>query len=100
MSSISPTPQQWKTTLHFLGTNEETYLPGTVLLRDGEMVLDIPGGSGPYLIVGRVRENAFAGVNTGRGRANVEAKWANVGGMYVGSWIEDGYEYLFSFELA
>jgi len=84
---------------HFINADEDDYLPGTVLLRDGEMVLDIPGGCGPYLIVGKAIGHRFEGMNNVRGSTTqVTARWADVGGMYVGVWQEGGSEYLFSFE--
>ena len=84
---------------HFVNENEVSDLSGTALLRDGEMVLDIPGGYGPYLIVGRAIGQHFEGTSSVRGRSNrVEARWADVGsGLYVGVWYEDGEEFLFSF---
>jgi hypothetical protein len=89
---------------HFLGAGEDpedSYLPGTVIVRDGEMVLEIPGGYGPYWISGKARETWFEGKNSYPQRTyETAAKWALVGGTYVGIWIEDGFEYLFSFELS
>ena len=85
---------------HFIGAKEDSRLPGTVVLRDGEMVLDIPGGDGPYLIAGKARKHWFEGMNSHSGRRyDVDAKWADLGGTYVGKWIEYGNEYLFSFDL-
>lgn len=85
---------------HFLGAKEDSDLAGTVIVRDAEMVLDIPGGNGPYLIAGVSRNHWFEGKNGAYGRQHeVDAKWADIGGVYVGIWIEGGYEYLFSFVL-
>jgi hypothetical protein len=85
---------------HFLGADEDSYLIGSVVVRPGEMVLDIPGGYGPYLIVGADRGHRYEGVSSVRGRSNsVSARWADVGGLWVGVWHEDGEEFLFSFEL-
>jgi hypothetical protein len=86
---------------HFVGGDEEDEeLTGTVILRDGEMILDIPGGWGPYLIIGKLHGSRFQGPSTARGRSKrVEAAWADLGERYVGWWIEDGLKYLFSFEL-
>jgi hypothetical protein len=85
---------------HFLGADEDSYLPGTVLRRTADMVLEIPGGYGPYHIVGRANGHAFCGTNDHPDREyEVEARWADVGSHFVGIWIEGGYEYLFSFEL-
>ncbi|MFL5242703.1 MAG: hypothetical protein ACJ8FY_11400 [Gemmataceae bacterium] len=85
---------------HFLSDKENSELTGTVIVRDGEMVLNIPGGYGPYLIASKSHEHRYGGTSTVRGKSNrVEARWADMGWMYVGVWVEDGCEYLFSFEL-
>lgn len=85
---------------HFLGADEDSHLPGTVIVREAEMVLDIPGGYGPYLIVGKLQKTWFAGANSLHGREyDVDARWANVGDAFVGLWVEGGYDYLFSFSL-
>jgi hypothetical protein len=85
---------------HFLGTNEDSFLSGTVLVRPGDMVLQIPGGDGPYHLVGKARKHWFEGTNSDPNRRyEVDAKWAELGALYVGMWIEEGYEYLFSFDL-
>jgi hypothetical protein len=79
---------------------EESELPGTVIIRGNEMVLDIPGGYGPYLIIGIAREHWYEGTNSAHGRnQNVSAAWARIGEIYLGRWIEGGYEYFFKFEL-
>jgi len=86
----------------------EILLAGQVLLRVGktypEMVLDIKGAGdgGPYLLVGRQprRKSFFVAENSANGRVNdVRASWAEIGDGYAGRWIEDGYEYLFTFKL-
>src|SRR5260221_6744960 len=83
---------------HFLGTEEDSELRGTVLIRDREMVLDIPGGHGPYLIVGKARSHWFEGENSAIGKQyDVNARWAVVGETFIGIWIEGGWEYMFSF---
>ncbi len=66
------------------------------------MIIDIPDTNGTtvYLITGRPSKHFFAGVNSaGQLMPQVQAKWVSLGRMYVGQWVEDGYEYLFSFEL-
>lgn len=87
------------TLFHFSNADEDTDLPGTAILRASEMVLDIPGGYGPYLIVGAAVSHHFEGTSSVRGRSNhVEARWADVGGgVYAGVWYEDGEAFLFSF---
>src|SRR5438045_305625 len=87
-------------TFHFVNANEDSYLTGTVVVRPGQMVLDIPGGYGPYLIVGEAIGHHYEGTNTVRGPCTpVNARWADVGGMFVGVWFENAEEFLFSFEL-
>jgi hypothetical protein len=84
---------------HFANENEVTDLPGTLLVRPGQMVLDIPGGYGPYHIVGNAVGNHFEGTSDVKGLSeHTTARWADVGyGLFVGVWIEDNEEFLFSF---
>ena len=85
---------------HFLGDEEDSILSGTVFVRDGGMVIQILGGEGPYHIVGKAHEHWFEGTNSDPNKRNqVDAKWALVGPNYVGMWIEEGYDFLFSFYL-
>jgi hypothetical protein len=77
----------------------DSTLSGSVEFRDGEMVLDIPGGDGPYMIVGRPVDTYFEGGNAIRSESRVHAKWATVGGEYVGIWREDGETYYFAFQV-
>ena len=82
---------------HFLASEEDTILIGSILARDGEMVLDIPGGNGPYELSGKTESHWYcATTNSHRNRRfDVNAKWASVGDRYVGIWNEDGIQYLF-----
>ena len=85
---------------HFLGCGEDCVLPGTVIIRDGSMVVDVREGNEPYCIVAKLREHWFEGENTLPDRENdVLARWADVGGTFVGTWTEGGWDYLFSFRL-
>ena len=78
---------------------ENVILQGTMIVRGDEMVLDIPGGYGPYLLIGKTRKSWFEAENTHQNRkSDVDAKWANVDNRFVGFWVEDGCEYLFSFQ--
>ncbi len=85
----------------FLTLEEASTLSGTVLLRDREMVLDIQeDGATIYLIRGKSFKHFFEGANSaGSSILKVRARWVGFGREYVGKWIEDGQEYLFSFEL-
>ena len=96
-------PRHDNVEFHFLGggSKEDSYLSGTVVVRDGAIVLDISGGCGPYLIVGSAHKHWYEGKNSASGRQyEVDAKWADVGGTYVGIWVEGNEEFLFSFKLA
>jgi|AGTN01.1.fsa_nt_gi hypothetical protein len=85
----------------FLGAGEDEDLRGSVVVRDEEMVLDIPDGDGPYLIAGKKSGHVFAGSNSIRSVSNnVAARWADIGGRFVGTWVEEGSEYLFAFRLS
>ena len=73
-----------------------------VTLRDDEMVIDMqePDGVTKYLIVGKPVGYYFQGVNSAGPRMpKVRVRWVKLGKVFVGQWLEDGQEYLFSFEL-
>lgn len=77
---------------------------GTVILREGEMVLEIPGeraGNDLYLIQGQLRGHVYFGKesNPPIGHPPVQARWTDLGDFFVGLWVEDGYDFLFSFRL-
>jgi len=90
----------------WVNAEEEIQLAGQVRVGEDfpEMVLDIKGtgDGGPYLLVGKQprRKSFFVAENSANGRVNdVRASWAEIGDGYAGRWIEDGYEYLFTFNL-
>jgi len=75
---------------------------GTVVMRNGEreMVLDVEWDSSLYTIVGHRRDGYFKGVHKGQpDDVKVFAAWARLRDEWVGRWIEDGVDYLFSFRL-
>lgn len=78
-------------------------LLGSVLFRENEMVLDIQDEKAlaPYLIIGKYENNYYQGRNSDQkmGRS-VEAAWAKIDKTYVGTWVEDGIDYLFSFKIS
>ena len=78
---------------------------GTVETRaDSSMILDISDERGPrqYLIVGKAIDGHFEGADgAGKRGDEVRARWASVGGdVFAGTWLEDGDQYLFSFDLS
>ena len=101
-SRMVPNPRRFDSVrFHFMSADEDDELVGSVLIRDSEMVLDIPrGGATPYLIVGQRTMTYYKGGNTqGSGFNAVQARWASVGDLYIGEWVEEGEDYLFSFPL-
>ena len=99
-------------TFHFCHPDEDENdeaIPGVVILRPGEMVLELHGGyAGRYDIIGRPATQSawpllpnqpnhwFEGRDLGKSGA--EACWADVGKGWVGFWSEEG-DYKFSFVL-
>lgn len=92
-----------KVGIEFMNSDIYQTEEATVILRGDEMVLDIQAFDDnitDYLIVGRPVKYYFQGVNSaGQDMAKVLARWVKLGSGYVGRWVEDGQEYLFSFEL-
>lgn len=74
----------------------------SIVDRGEEMVIDVPAGgdTGPYLVIGRLHGNFYAGVDTFDGEpVDVVARWARLGDVCAGIWREDGVEYLFKFDI-
>jgi hypothetical protein len=80
---------------------ENVDLNGTVIEQDGQMILDIQddNAASPYRIIGVMRDHYFEGVNSADMGDAVAACWADCGGMYVGRWVEDSVEFLFTFAI-
>src|SRR4051794_33030206 len=76
-------------------------LRGTVIVRDGEMVLEVElPGDRPYLIKGKECDGFYAGAHDGhKDDVPVYARWTRLDNIWIGMWVEEGYDYLFSFEL-
>jgi hypothetical protein len=84
----------------FLSMNDVAELRGTILVRGNQMVIDIPqNGVSTFVIVGSNQEGFYEGHNSTRGAPIVHARWTKLGPIFVGRWVEDGVEYLFSFRL-
>jgi hypothetical protein len=86
----------------FYATQRPEILTGRVLVRPGEMVLEVDPTpvSDAYLVRGELSEGHFSGWNElGSDPVGVEAAWAGIGQRFVGLWIEEGVEYLFTFTL-
>lgn len=98
----NPTARRFENvSFRFLGSHEDTTLSGFVIVRSDEMILMIPRSpSGPYHIAGKLTKSVYRGVNTDDDRHDdAKVAWADLGDIFVGRWLESGYEYLFSFEL-
>lgn len=89
--------------IQFVNLDQATTLVASVLVRDTEMVIDIQNPDDhitDYLIVGKSRDYFLRGRNSAAGDVpKVLATWTYLNKSYIGEWIEDGVEYLFSFEL-
>jgi hypothetical protein len=89
--------------IQFVNLNDASSVRATVLLRGAEMVIDIQNPDDhitDYLIIGKPTDYYFKGRNSATGDVpKVLAMWTKLGQSYVGEWIEDGEEFLFSFEL-
>ena len=90
--------------IEFLGGVEGPIeVQAEVLERENEMVISIADqpSSPPFLVRGAKQLYFFAGVDSLEHEVsvNVVARWALLGDVYVGIWIENGAEYLFSFRL-
>lgn len=86
----------------FLSARHEPLIHrGTVITRDKEMVLELECVSNtPYLIRGKDRGTFFEGEHEGHPQDDpVHAKWTRLDDMWVGTWIEAGADYLFTFRL-
>jgi hypothetical protein len=76
---------------------------GSVVVRDTSIVIDIPDQAEvkPCLIEGTLAGHVFAGRNSRRSEEplQVQARWTDLGDRFVGVWIEEGTDMLFSFRL-
>jgi hypothetical protein len=76
---------------------------GTVIVRKGEMVIEISeqNGLAGALVVGKKDGHLFRGSNDIRDESAlaIDASWCDFGEAYAGIWIEEGNELLFSFRL-
>jgi hypothetical protein len=84
---------------HFLGVKYDHFLHGIVIVRTSEMVLEVQDYDDAYFLSGKAKHSWFEHTRL-PGGYDVNARWADVGGTYVGIWIEEGVEYLFSFQLS
>ena len=74
---------------------------GSVVVRGKEMVLDVLcEGNSPYVVVGKKSRGFFLGEHKGQpGDVPVRAKWIQLDDRYIGTWVEQRIEYLFTFSL-
>ena len=99
---IKAVPQRHEAWFRFLTfADDDCQGKGTVLIDGDKMVLEITADQDfvPNTIMGRKCQEWFKGQNILSNESPVKAKWAFLGDIYVGTWIEDGTEYLFSFSL-
>jgi hypothetical protein len=78
------------------------HLTGVVLVRPGEMVLEIhQGRDGLYHLPGTLAGQVYNAREKGAPDRSdpVRARWTRLGAYYIGIWVESGYEALFRFKL-
>lgn len=87
----------------FLSAAERPSFPrGTVVIRGAEMVLEVecPDEERPYTIHGKPQRDFFCGQHTGLpGDVPVFAKWTRLDDTFIGTWVEEGIDYLFTFRI-
>ena len=87
----------------FINSDSHDSQTGSVLVGDTRMVIDIPEPAEfqPCCIEGQLTGLIFSGRNTLRHEnpRQIQARWVDLGDRFVGVWIEEGIEYLFSFRL-
>lgn len=93
-----------ETEIEFYGSDiETTTFEADIVERTDGMTIEIQpqDGSAHYLVVGSKREFWWEGTNNTRtkDRRNVLARWVKLGPRYVGTWVEDGDEFVFAFSL-
>lgn len=93
---VETAPMQRDVNIHFTESDHR----GTVLCREGRMILDFSDREGGrYLIVGNPVEHHFEGRNEAMGGSQVTARWADIGGgVHCGLWYEGGFRYVFRIE--
>lgn len=90
MASDGGLHKEFPARFRFLTTKYDEEFDGSFIERENEMVLEIPWpDDGPYTIVGG-REGSFFVAH-----GEIVARWASVGDAWVGSWKEEGTQYLF-----
>lgn len=86
----------------FLSAGDEpSALRGTVIVREQEMFLEVEyPDDRPYSIRGKAQQGFWAGVHEGLSDdASVQAKWTRLDDIFIGTWLEDGIDYVFTFRL-
>jgi hypothetical protein len=74
----------------FVSTEDDEEYSGSIIERESEMVLEIPWtGDEPYTVVGHRSGNWFLAAGS------IVARWVSVDDAWIGTWVEDGTEYLF-----
>lgn len=104
MAKIRQNQQRFDNVLfEFLSAGDEPVdYRGTVIVRALETVLEleVPDCSRPYLIKGKPREGFWAGRHEGLpDDVRVEAKWTRLDDVFIGTWVEEGIDYVFTFRL-
>jgi hypothetical protein len=87
----------------FMNDNTSLEQRGTVIVRAGEMVIEIPeqDGYAASLVIGKSQGHYFRGANSIRGAdaLKIDARWADLGDLFAGTWQDEDDDLLFRFRL-
>lgn len=87
----------------FHNSNDSREFRGTVVIREDAMVLEIPKQDryAESLVVGKPQTHFFRGSNSSRApdALSCDARWADLGDLFAGTWQDDDYDSLFTFRL-
>lgn len=94
-------PRRFETRIAFLSEDDVAELPAEVILREGEMVIDIPKSAKTkrFLVVGKRMDDYWTGGNEAQSETGIRvtATWSFLRDRFVGTWVEDDIDYLFTF---
>lgn len=87
--------------MEFYNADDAFFLDGEVAERPDGMTLEIQG-DGPvpeYIVVGQLQGHLYQGTNVSRvpHAREVRARWTKIGTRFVGTWTEEGEDYVFWF---
>jgi hypothetical protein len=87
----------------FYNSDTDLEQRGTVIIRAEDMALEIPeqDGYAAATVIGKPLGHYFRGGNSSRkaDALRVDARWADLGELFAGTWQDEDYDLLFRFRL-